>query len=82
MFISTARIAPAEDGTFSYHPKGSLALTLAVEDRHGDMVDVVAWGRDPLKWWHRRGDQTPNLIGEVAARIVERLRWQRARRAT
>ena len=37
--ISTARIAPAEDGTFSYSPKGSLALTLAVEDVSGDIAD-------------------------------------------
>ncbi len=77
-----ARIAPQADGSFAYDRSGSLALTLAVEDRHGDFADVVAWGRAPLKWWLQRGDQTPILIGEVAARIVERLRRQRAKAAT
>ena len=56
-----ARIAPQADGGFAYDRSGSLAITVAVEDRHGDMVDVVAWGRDPYRWWLRRGDQTPIL---------------------
>ncbi len=71
ILISTARIAPAEDGTFSYSPKGSLTLTLAVENIDGDMVDVVAWGRDPRGWWLRRGDETP-ILGERALAIA---RW-------
>ena len=58
--FTVARIAAQADGSFAYSRSGSLALTLAVEDRHGDMVDVVAW-RDPSPWWLRRGDQTPIL---------------------
>ncbi len=50
----------------------SLALTPAVEDRHGDMAGVVAWGRDPLKWWLRRGDQT-SILGALSAQCRERL---------
>ena len=69
-----ARIAPQADGSFAYDRSGSLALTLAIEDRHGDMADVVAWGRDPCRWWLRGGD--------VVAGVVERLRRQRARAAT
>lgn len=46
----------------------SLAFTLAVEDRPGDMADVVAWGRGPLKWWLRRGD-----LGALSAQCRERL---------
>ncbi len=65
LVVSLARIAPQANGSFVYDRSGSLALTLAVEDRHGDMVDVVAWGRDPLKWWLRRGDQTP-ILGSPA----------------
>ena len=60
-----ARIVPQADGGFAYDRGGSLALVLAVEDRHGEMADVVAWGRDPLKWWLRRGDQTP-ILGSPA----------------
>ncbi len=58
--FTVARIAAQADGSFAYDRSGSLALTLAVEDRHGDMADVVAW-RDPSPWWLRRGDQTPIL---------------------
>ena len=67
-----ARIAAQADGGFTHSRNGSLALTLAVEDRHGDMVDVVAWGRDPCRWWLRRGDQTP-ILGALSAQCRERL---------
>ena len=65
-----ARIAPQAVGGFAYDRSGSLAL--AVEDRHGDMADVVAWGRDPYRWWLRRGDQTP-ILGALSAQRRERL---------
>ena len=58
--FTVARIAAQADGSFAYSRSGSLALTLAVEDRHGDMADVVAW-RDPSHWWLRRGEETPIL---------------------
>ena len=61
VLASTARIAPAADGSFSYDRAGMLALILAVEDCHGNFVDAIAWGRDPSPWWLRRGDQTPIL---------------------
>ena len=67
--ISTARIAPAEDGTFSYSPQGSLALTLAVEDVSGDMADIVGWFKNSHHWWLRRGDQTP-ILGARALAIA------------
>ncbi len=38
----------------------------------GGFADVVAWGRDPLKWWLRRGDQTP-ILGALSAQCRERL---------
>ena len=71
VLISTASIAPAEDGTFSYSPQGSLALTLAVEDVSGDMADIVGWFKNPHHWWLRRGDQTPIL----GARALAIARW-------
>ncbi len=66
------RIITSSAGTFSYNRHGLLALTLAVEDRHGDIVDVVAWGRDPCRWWLRRGDLTP-ILGALSAQRRERL---------
>ena len=69
--FTVARIAPQADGTFNYNRHGLLALALAVEDRHGDMADVVAWGRDPCRWWLRRGDQTPIL----GARTLAEATW-------
>ncbi len=74
LVVSVARIALQADGGFAYDRSRSLALTLAVEDRHGDFADVVAWGRDPCRWWLRCGD--------VVAGVVARLRRQRARAAT
>ena len=64
--FTVARIAAQADGSFAYSRSGSLALTLAVEDRHGNMVDVVAW-RDPSHWWLRRDDLTPILGAESLA---------------
>ena len=56
--FTVARIAAQADGSFAFSRSGSPALTLAVEDRHGDMVDVVAW-RDPSPWWLRRAATEP-----------------------
>ena len=63
----TARIRPNADGTFRYDPKGQPATTLGVNDRHGNLVDVVAWPEDPRQWWLRRGDQTPILGARALA---------------
>ncbi len=70
VLASTARIAPAADGSFSYDRAGMLALILAVEDCHGNFVDAIAW-RDPSPWWLRRGDQTPIL----GARTLAEATW-------
>lgn len=63
----TARIRPKADGTYHYDPKGQPATTLAVEDRDGNFVDVVAWDQDPCRWWLRRGDQIPILGARALA---------------
>lgn len=65
----TARIRPKADGTYHYDAKGQPATTLAVEDRYGNFVDVVAWARDPCCWWLRRGLQTP-ILGARALAIA------------
>lgn len=64
----TARIRPKADGTFRYGPEGEPATTLGVEDRYGNFMDVVAWGRDPCRWWLRRGE-TP-ILGARALAIA------------
>lgn len=65
----TAHIRPEAGGTFRYDPKGQPATTLGVNDRHGNLVDVVAWCDDSRHWWLRRGDQTP-ILGARALAIA------------
>ncbi len=60
-FVLT-RIRPLDDGTFRPDPNGTVALTVGVDDREGNLVDFAAFYlQDLWRWWLRRGDQTPVL---------------------
>lgn len=43
----------------AFEPGAIEAVFLAVEDRDGELLDVVAWSpADPAKWWRRTGRAT------------------------
>jgi hypothetical protein len=60
--IVATRIIPSCDGTYRSDPEGEWAAVTRVHDRHGELVDLVAWYlNEPGNWWLRRGDETPIL---------------------
>ena len=61
------RIQTRPHGTFRASRTGKRAATLGVEDRFGNLTDIVAWFTSPSPWWLRRGDQTPVLGAKALA---------------
>ena len=60
--LGKAQISPSRDGTYQPDPCGQWAAITGVHDRHGELVDLVAWRPDePGQWWLRVGDETPFL---------------------
>ena len=60
--LSMVRIETNTDGHFEFAPNGESVILTRVHDRHGEVVDFVAWRPDePGSWWLRRGDETPIL---------------------
>ena len=57
-----ARIQPVVGGTYRPDAAGQAAVIIAVHDRYGDLVDLVAWSPDrAFEWWPRHGDECPLL---------------------
>lgn len=57
-----ARIQPLEGGTYRPVAAGQAAVILAVDDRYGEIADLVVWSPDkPSEWWLRFGDECPIL---------------------
>ncbi len=66
-FVMT-RIEPRQDGTFRPTESGQWAVTLAVDDREGRLVDFLAYlPSDPGTWWLRRRE-IPILGAETLSR--------------
>lgn len=56
------RIRTRHDGLYEPDSDGDEAMIVPVQDRHGELVDIVAWFLDkPEIWWLRLGDETPFL---------------------
>ncbi len=63
-----ARISPHSNGTFVPTESGQWAVTLAVDDRDGRLVDFLAYRPcDPGTWWLRRRE-LPILGAETLSR--------------
>ncbi len=89
--LSLGRVAFPDDGTWRADPSGFPAVLMAVHDRYGELVDLVAWSPDkPSAWRLRFGDECP-ILGAAdlaqAAWYQESVslystpeRWLRARR--
>lgn len=62
-------ITPNPDGrTYRVDRKGEYAVILEVQDRYGEIVDLVAWFEaDPAGWLLFFGDQTPVLGARALA---------------
>ncbi len=66
--IGAARIATSTAGTYQPDPAGRWAAILAVDDRFGELVDLVSWlPENPSRWWLRVGDETPILGARALA---------------
>ena len=63
-----ASIQPLASGNYRPSSNGQWAAVLGVHDRHGELVDLVAWfpGR-PFPWWLRHGDDCPILGARALA---------------
>ncbi len=60
--LSLGRVAFPDDGTWRADPSGFPAVLMAVHDRYGELVDLVAWSPDkPSAWRLRFGDECPIL---------------------
>ena len=68
---SAPRYVTRADGTFAPDPTGQDCypmVILGVKDRHGELVDLVAWYLDaPENWYLRIGDETPVLGAHALA---------------
>ena len=64
--LGVERIVTTTSGTFAPDDHGKLAAVLGVDDRYGELVDLVAWFPDrPSPWWLRHGDDCP-ILGAAA----------------
>ena len=60
--LSLGRVRFLADGTWRADPSGFPAVLMAVHDRYGEPVDLVAWSPDkPSEWRLRFGDECPIL---------------------
>ena len=60
--LSLGRVRFLDDGTWRADPSGFPAVLMAVHDRYGELVDLVAWSPDkPSAWRLRFGDECPIL---------------------
>ncbi|MCH8096405.1 MAG: hypothetical protein IID53_04950 [Proteobacteria bacterium] len=66
--LGVERIVTTAGGTFAPDDVGVLAAVLGVDDRYGELVDLVAWrpGRSS-PWWLRHGDDCPILGARALA---------------
>ncbi len=91
--LSLGRVVFLADGTWRADPSGFPAVLMAVHDRYGELVDLVAWrpGK-PSEWRLRLGDECPILGAAGLAQAAWHRepvslystpeRWLRARRRT
>ena len=60
--LSLGRVAFLDDGRWCADPSGFPAVLMAVHNRYGELVDLVAWSPDkPSAWRLRFGDECPIL---------------------
>ena len=66
--FGAACIVTDSQGRYRPDRRGEYAAIIGVNDRYGELVDLVAWmPDDSWRWWLRHGDETPVLGARALA---------------